>query len=254
MTFAVQYARSVIFIGQMYLALAVIATLGLPIAILGGRRGTLAVMHAYCHYVCWSAGWMVGLKTQVRGTPPSDDVLVAAKHHSFLDVLMIFGALPRGKYIMKKELKHLPFLGWYAWLSGCISVDRGKRGAAIKGMLEAVAKGKKDGGQLIIFAQGTRVAPGLKRPYKIGAALLYQELNQGCVPVAVNVGVFWPRRSMLRKPGVAVIEFLPRIPAGLSNQEFLDRLEDVIETASDRLMAEAGFVAPPNQEAEADQT
>ncbi|MDP2739880.1 MAG: lysophospholipid acyltransferase family protein [Pseudorhodobacter sp.] len=244
MRYALQYVRSVIFVAQMYLALALIATLGFPYALLGGRRTTLQVMHLFCHYACWSSGWIAGLKTEVRGTPPTDDVLVAAKHHSFLDILMIYGAMPRGKFIMKKELRFTPFVGWYAWLSGCIPVDRGKRGAAIKGMVEAVRKGKKDGGQLIIFAQGTRVAPGVKQPYKIGAALLYKELGQGCVPVAVNVGVFWPRRSMYRKPGVAVIEFLPQIPPGLSTQAFLERLEDTVETASDRLMAEAGFVAP----------
>lgn len=244
MSYALQYVRSVIFVCQMYLALALIATLGFPYAILGGRRTTLQVMHLFCNYACWSSGWIAGLKTEVRGTPPSGDVLVAAKHHSFLDILMIYGAVPRGKFIMKKELRFTPFIGWYAWLSGCVPVDRGKRGAAIKGMVEAVLKGKKDGGQLIIFAQGTRIAPGVKQPYKIGPAILYKELGQPCVPVAVNVGVFWPRRSMYRKPGVAVIEFLPPIPPGLDTQAFLARLEADVETASDRLMAEAGFVAP----------
>ncbi|WP_415183322.1 lysophospholipid acyltransferase family protein [Phaeovulum sp.] len=241
MKHALQYIRSYLFIGQMYLALALIATLGLPVAFLGGRRGTLAVMHFFCNWVCWSAGWIIGLKTEVRGTPPDDNVLVAAKHQSFLDIIMIFAAVPRGKYIMKKELKWTPFLGWYAWLSGCIPVDRAKRAAAIKPMLRAVRKNKAKGGQLIIFSQGTRVAPGVKQPYKIGTAMLYNELAQDCVPVATNVGAFWPRRSMLRKPGLAVIEFLPRIPAGLPNKEFMARLERDIETASDRLLVEAGF-------------
>lgn len=241
MRLALQYVRSAIFIGQMYLALALIATLGLPVALLGGRRGTLAVMHFFCSWVRWSAALLVGLRSEVRGTPPVDNVLVAAKHQSFLDIIMIFGALPRGKYIMKKELKWTPFLGWYAWLSGCVPVDRAKRGAAIRVMLKDVAKGHKKGGQLIIFSQGTRVAPGVKAPYKVGTAMLYRELQQDCVPVAVNVGVFWPRRSMLRKPGLAVIEFLPRIPAGLDMNTFMARLEEEVETASDRLMAEAGF-------------
>lgn len=241
MTLAFRYVRSYIFIGQMYLALALIATLGLPIAFLGGRRGTLAVMHFYCNWVCWSAGWIIGLKTEVRGTPPTNDVLVAAKHQSFLDIIMIYAAVPRGKYIMKKELKWTPFVGWYAWLSGCIPVDRARRAAAIKPMLAAVVKSKAKGGQLIIFSQGTRVAPGVKQPYKIGTAMLYKELQQDCVPVATNVGVFWPRRSMLRKPGLAVIEFLPAIPAGLSTQDFMTRLEGAIEPASDALMHEAGF-------------
>lgn len=240
MKLALQYARSVVFIGQMYLALALFATLGLPIALLGGRRGTLAVMHGYCRWVMWTAGWMVGLRCETRGTPPTGDVLVAAKHQSFLDILMIFAAVPRGRYIMKKELKYTPFIGWYAYLSGCIPVDRGKKGAAIRAMLQAVMADKA-GGQLIIFAQGTRVAPGVHAPYKVGAGVLYNEMQVDCVPVAVNVGVFWPRRGMLRKPGVAVVEFLPTIPAGIDTRSFMERLEEDIEVASDRLMIDAGF-------------
>ncbi len=246
---AIQYIRSLIFNIQMYVALAVIATLGLPIGIFGGRKGATWVAQQYCHWVCWTAGWMIGLKTEVRGEIPTDDVFIAAKHQSFLDILMIFGAVPAGLYIMKKELVWTPFVGWYGYLMGCIPVDRGKRGAAIKQMLSDLRSGKRSGGQIIIFAQGTRLAPGVKQKYKIGTGALYQELAQPCVPVAVNVGVFWPRQAVLRKPGVAVIEFLPRIEANKPVPEFMKEIEAVIEEHSDRLMAEAGFVAPQQSEA-----
>ena len=111
-------------------------------------------------------------------------------------------------------------------------------------MIEDVRAGH-DGGQLIIYPQGTRIAPGVKAPYKIGTAVLYEQLGQPCVPVATNVGVFWPKRGVYRKQGTAIFEFLDPIPPGLAKNEFLQRLEDMIETHSDTLNAEAGFHADP---------
>ncbi|MEZ5685523.1 MAG: lysophospholipid acyltransferase family protein [Paracoccaceae bacterium] len=241
----VQYLRSYLFVGQMYLMLAVFAVGGLPLAVLGGRTGGTWVARGFCFWVRFSARWLVGLRTEVRGEVPTGDVLVASKHQSFLDILLIFSALPRGRFIMKKELVWTPFVGWYAYFIGCIPVDRAKRGKAIKGMLSAAKNGRMQGGQLIIFAQGTRVAAGAKVPYKIGAGMLYKELGQTCVPVATNVGVFWPRRSMLRKPGLAVVEFLPPIEPGLKVNDFMETIAERIELASDALMAEAGLIVPP---------
>ncbi|MBE0453462.1 lysophospholipid acyltransferase family protein [Roseovarius autotrophicus] len=242
MRYAVQWLRSLIFVVQMYVMLAVIGIGFLPWAVLSAR-GARAACKSYCRWVCWTAGWMVGLKTEVRGTPPTGEVLIAAKHQSFLDILMIFGSVPAGKFIMKRELIWTPVVGQYGLRIGCVPVDRGKRGAAIRKMVTDVARGLARPGQLIIFAQGTRVAPGAVRPYKVGAAVLYEELGQTCVPVATNVGVFWPRRGIYRKPGVAVIEFLPEIAPGMDKASFLARLEAEVETASNRLMREAGFAA-----------
>jgi len=108
-------------------------------------------------------------------------------------------------------------------------------------MVADVKSGAHEPGQLIIFPQGTRVAVGKEMPYKIGTGVLYKETGQECVPVATNVGVFWRRHGIYRDPGVAVIEFLPRIQSGLSVEEFMPTLKDSIETASDRLAAEAGY-------------
>lgn len=241
MRLAYQWVMSVLFIVQMYLIMPVIAVIYLPWA-LASSAGALAACHAYCRWVLVSARLMVGLKSEIRGTPPQDAVLIAAKHQSFFDILMIFSAVPRGRFIMKRELVYAPILGQFALRIGCIPVDRGKRGAAIKKMLADVASGAQEGGQLIIFSQGTRVPPGEKRPYKVGTGALYKELGQDCVPVATNVGVLWPKRSLLRKPGLAVVEFLPRIPAGLPLPQMMAQLEDAVETRSDDLMREAGFV------------
>jgi 1-acyl-sn-glycerol-3-phosphate acyltransferase len=235
-----QYVLSFVFIVQMYVAMAVIGLLFLPWALVS-HRGAYAACHSYCVWVMWTARLLVGIRCEIRGTPPADPVLIAAKHQSFLDILMIFSAIPRGRFVMKKELMWTPILGQYARRIECIAVDRGKRGVAIKKMLADVKAGTQEGGQLIIYAQGTRVPPGEKRPYKIGTGAIYQDLGQDCVPVATNVGVFWPKRSMLRLPGVAVVDFLPRIPAGKPIPEFMADLERVVEARSDALMAEAGF-------------
>ena len=134
-----------------------------------------------------------------------------------------------------------PVLGQYAVRIGCIPVNRGKRSAAIKQMIADVSRGAIRPGQLIIYPQGTRVAPGVVAPYKIGTGAIYAALGQDCVPVATNVGLFWPKRGILRKPGLAVIEFLPPIAVGMDRAAFMERVETEVEAASDALMLEAGF-------------
>ena len=236
----IQYARSLFFNVQMYVAMAVMGLYWAPIAAMtpdGAHRG----VRAYCRYVRWSAAWMVGLRSQVRGTVPEGDVMIAAKHQSFFDIILLCSVLPAPKFIMKKELKYAPVLGWFAQRMGCVPVDRGKRGQAIAQMLADVERGRARPGQLIIYPQGTRVAPGVQLPYKTGSAVLYTQLQQTCVPVAVNVGVFWPRLGVLRKPGLAVIEFLDPIPPGLGKTDFVARLRDAVEGRSDALMDEAGW-------------
>ncbi len=240
MSYAIQWLRSLIFNGQMYLAMLVIGLIFLPAAIVS-RRGAIAGCHAYVKWIRWSASWMIGLKWDIRGEPPTDEVMVAAKHQSFMDVLAIYGAIPRGKFIMKAILKYAPIIGQFGLRIGCIPVDRGKRGQAIKKMLDDVKSGRALPGQLIIYPQGTRIAPGVKAKYKIGTGVLYRELGQPVVPVATNVGVFWPKRGIYRKPGTAVFEFLPRIEPGMEVDAFMARLEADIEGASDRLNKEAGF-------------
>lgn len=245
---ALQYVLSLIFIGQMYLAMAVLAIYWTPF-VLFRRDAAFDAVHAYTRWVRWSAAVLVGLKSEIRGEVPQDEILIASKHQSFFDIIMIVSVLPRPKFIMKKELLWAPILGWYARKIGCVPVDRGKRSQAMQKMVADVRAGTEQPGQLIIYPQGTRVAAGAQKPYKVGVGVLYGELGQDCVPAATNVGVFWPRHGILRKPGLAVVEFLPRIPAGKSVAEFMATIEPLIEGASDRLMTDAGFtLSSPSQE------
>lgn len=235
-----QYLRSLFFVGQMYLMMPILAIYFTPWAIVD-RRGASAGIRTYCRYVRWSASWMVGLKSEVRGPVPSGEVLIASKHQSFFDIILLCSVLPQPKFIMKSSLKRAPILGWYAMRIGCVPVDRGKRREAMQQMMAGVADGSQQAGQLIIYPQGTRVAPGTEMPYKAGVAVLYEETGQTCVPAATNVGVFWPRTGIFRKPGLAVVEFLDAVAPGLDGKVFMTTIETRIETASDKLMAEAGF-------------
>ena len=244
--YAIQWLRSLFFIAQMYLMMFVLALYYIPRTVFNNDYAFHGVT-AYCNWVRWTASWMVGLKSEIRGEVPTDEVLIASKHQSFFDIIMIVSAVPRPKFIMKAVLKYAPILGWFGLNIGCVPVERGKRGAAIKKMVEDVTAGKALPGQLIIIPQGTRVAAGAHLPYKVGAAVLQKETGQSVVPTATNVGVFWPRHGIYRKPGLAVLEFLPTIHpedvAGLETSEFTAKLEGIIEPASNRLMAEAGFDA-----------
>ncbi len=240
MRYGLQWIRSLIFTGQMYAMMAVLALFFTPWVLID-RTAAYRAVRTYCRWVRWTASWMIGLKTEIRGEVPTDEVLIASKHQSFLDIIMIVSVVPRPKFIMKSSLRWAPILGWYAIKIGCVPVDRGKRSEAIRKMVANVKSGVSLPGQLIIYPQGTRVAPGVQKPYKVGSAVLYRETGQDCIPAATNVGVFWPRIGIYRKPGTAVVEFLPKIAQGLDTDGFMAELEKVVEAASDRLMQEAGF-------------
>ena len=242
MSHAFQWIRSLLFVVIMYVALL---PWGLAFAIpaIFSRKAAIFCCRSYCWFIMWLAGWLIGLKCEVRGTPPQYACLIAAKHQSFLDVLMIYSAIPAGRFIMKDILKFAPIVGQFGLRVGCIPVKRGKRGSAIKKMVADVEAGRLFPGQLIIYSQGTRIAPGVKAPYKIGTGVLYKELGQDCVPVAANVGVFWPKRGIYRAPGVAVVDFMDPIKPGMELEPFMEQLEQSVEARSNALMREAGFTA-----------
>jgi 1-acyl-sn-glycerol-3-phosphate acyltransferase len=127
---AVQWVRSLIFNLQMYLVMAVMALAFAPLTFIS-RRWAFKAVHSYCHWVRWTAGWMVGLRSEIRGEVPDFEAIVASKHQSFFDIIMIVSAVPEPKFIMKKEILWTPIVGFYGRRLGCIPVDRGKRGQAI---------------------------------------------------------------------------------------------------------------------------
>ncbi|MEM9269125.1 MAG: lysophospholipid acyltransferase family protein [Pseudomonadota bacterium] len=236
--------RSILFDFLLYLSMVVMGIVLAPAAI-WSRDGAYWAMKLYCTWIFFLLRVLVGLRIDVRGTIPQEPVLVASKHQSFLDIMIHMHSLPRARFIMKDQLKWAPIIGVYGMRIGSTPVSRGKKGKAISAML-AAESGRGAEGQLVIYPQGTRTLPGQHLPYNIGAGALYTRMEQTCVPAATNVGVFWARRSWLRKPGLAVVEYLEPIAPGMGVEPFLAELETRIETASDALMAEAGYEKTPS--------
>jgi 1-acyl-sn-glycerol-3-phosphate acyltransferase len=188
----------------------------------------------------WLLRALCGIKVEFRGLAkrPAGALLVASKHQSFWETFALMLVFPDPAYILKRELIFIPFFGWYAWKARMIPVDRGKGSQALAAMTDYARVELARGRQIVIFPEGTRRAPGAEPRYKYGVVHLYAETGVPCVPVALNSGVFWPRRSFRRLPGTIRVEILDPIMPGLDKQVFFERLQQSIETATARLVAE----------------
>lgn len=232
------FIRSLAFDAIFYSTMAVFGIVLAPAALLS-RSLALRIVRIYLRCILSILGRVCGLRTEVRGAVPRGEVLVASKHQSFLDVLILQAVLDRPRFVMKKELRHAPVFGWYARRLGCIVIDRGAGRRALEGLVASARKLRGRLGQLVVYPQGTRVAPGARRPYRAGVAAVLAATDLACVPAATNAGVFWGRNSLLRKPGLAVVEFLPPLPPGLGQEAALRSIERDIEAATRRLEKEA---------------
>ncbi len=238
-------ARSLIFNLLFYVTTALFVVLGSPL-LFGPRRWAMAALATHGRFELWLLKAIVGIRLEVRGAEklPKGACLVASKHQSAWET---FGLIPLFRdpaLLMKRELFWIPFHGWFSRKFEMIPVDRDKGPAALRRMLREARKRVAGGREIVIFPEGTRRPPGAPPDYKTGVVLLYEALGVPCVPLALNSGVFWPRRSLIRRPGTIVVEFLDPIPPGLPKGEFLKRLMDAIETASARLLAEANAQEP----------
>ncbi|MEM7269747.1 MAG: lysophospholipid acyltransferase family protein [Pseudomonadota bacterium] len=233
-----RFFRSLLFQIWMYGLMALLGILFFPLAA-WSREGAYWAIRRYISAVFWGLRNLCGLTYEIRGEPPKGEALIACKHQSFLDILIVMRAVPAAKFVMKRSLVYAPILGFYALRIGASPVTRGKGSESLSDMMKGVEGKRTARGQLVIYPQGTRVAPDVKAPYKAGAHAIYQAYDLPCHPAAVNTGLFWPRMGVTRKAGIAVLEFLPPLPAGLDQGEFMERLEVLVEPASDRLAAEA---------------
>jgi 1-acyl-sn-glycerol-3-phosphate acyltransferase len=231
--------RSLLFNLLFYVTTALYVVLGSPL-LFAPRSWAMAALANHAHFELFLLRHIVGLKLEVRGHDklPRTACLVASKHQSAWETFALIPLFRDPALLMKRELFWIPFHGWFSKKFEMIPVDRDKGPAALRAMLRETRKRVVDGREIIIFPEGTRRPPGAPPDYKTGVVLLYEALGIPCVPVALNSGLFWPRRSLLRRPGTIVVEFLDPIPPGLPKSEFLSRLIESIETASNRLLAE----------------
>ena len=229
--------RSIVFNIAFYLVLFVYLIAAMP-TLLMPRAALLWMMKNWSAVNLWMLSVICGLDCEFKGVEkiPPGAAIVASKHQSLWETFALIAILKDPAYILKRELIWIPFFGWCAWKAGMIPVDRGKRSQALAAMTERAAEETAKGRQIIIFPEGTRRAPGAEPKYKFGVAYLYNELGIPCVPVALNSGLFWPRRSFMRYPGVVRVEFLDPIPPGLDRQTFFDTLQRDLEAATAKLV------------------
>jgi len=186
---------------------------------------------------------VAGLRIEIRGLNniPKSGCIIAMKHQSSLETILLLDYFQDPAFVLKRELMWIPFFGWFAnKVARVIPVKRNQRApkAALK-MLNRVRQAINMGRQVVIFPEGTRRPVGSKPLYKRGIGYLYKRIGSPVIPVALNTGLFWPRQTLKRYPGKAVIEFLPAIPPGLQTGNFQEILVKSIEDVSNKLAVEA---------------
>ena len=228
------FIRSVLFNLWFAAATAVLTILYLPVMLLP-RRAMVRASQFWSITVLWGLKVFAGLRYEVRGAIPSGGVLVAAKHMSMWETLVLYLLLDDAVVILKRELFSIPFYGWYVKKAGMIGVNRKGGASSLRKMTVEARSAIASGRTLLIFPEGTRKNVGAPPDYKPGVAGIYAALDIACIPAAMNSGAYWT--GFVKKPGTIVLEFLPAIPPGLPRAEFMRQLQTSIETATDRLLA-----------------
>lgn len=234
------FLRSLLFNVAFFVWTTVVILSGAPTLIL--PKGALwAVGLFWIAGVLWLLKVIVGIRVDVRGREhlPDGACIVASKHQSALETLVLTAMLNRPAFVLKHELIWIPVFGWYLNKLKMVDIDRSKGGGAIAGMVERAKKVAATGRPIIIFPEGTRRAPGAPPRYRRGSMALYAALDLPLVPVALNSGLFWARRSFIKRPGTVVIEVQPPIPPGRPAEQAQRQLQNAIEQATDKLLAAA---------------
>jgi len=230
--------RSTLFVVLFYLWSAAFAFPMLALLVCP-RRWTMTAFRLWSSGIFWMLRVCCDIRVEVRGREhiPVGRALIAAKHQCMFDVFAQLAWLTDACFVMRKELVRIPFFGLYARKAGMIVVDREGGSSALRKLVRDARARLVDPRELVIFPEGHRGEPGHAGDYQPGVAGLYRDLGLATHPVATNSGVHWPAHGFLRRPGVIVFEFLPPIPPGLKRGEYMRRLEDEIETASNALLS-----------------
>jgi len=231
------FLRSLIYNVLFYVWLVALILIALPTFLLP-RAALLVVVRFWARSSIWLLRVVCGTRVEYRGVEriPAGPLIVASKHQSMWETFALTQFFDQPLYILKRELMWIPFFGWYLRKAGMIGIDRASGGKSLLEMVRRARDAVKGGRQLIIFPEGTRTAVDAPPHYKNGVGLIYAGCNAPCIPVALNSGLFWPRRNFMRYPGTLVVEFLDPLPAGLPREEFNTRVGAAIEQASRRLI------------------
>ncbi|MXQ11315.1 1-acyl-sn-glycerol-3-phosphate acyltransferase [Microvirga makkahensis] len=233
------FVRSFLFNVAFYANLVLWLIILIP-AFLVPRRVFIALVKVWARSSLWLLRVIAGTRVEIRGVGriPAGGALVAAKHQSFWETFALVTIFDDPTFILKRELMWIPFFGWYLRKARCVPVNRRAGSQALVQMTARAREEAQHGRQIIIFPEGTRRPPGAPAAYKYGVAHLYQNLGFPCIPVALNSGLYWPRRQFIRRPGTIRVEILDPIAPGLKREEFFQSMQDAIEESSGRLLAE----------------
>jgi 1-acyl-sn-glycerol-3-phosphate acyltransferase len=198
---------------------------------------SLASRHAfiggYVRFILWWLRFTCGLRHEIRGLDniPPDTCIVFSKHQSTWETFALQVIFPHQIWVAKRELLWVPFFGWALALMKPIALNRGSGRAAVEQLVKQGKQRLDEGLWVILFPEGTRVAPGKKGRYKIGGAVLAEQSGYPVIPVAHNAGEFWPRRSFIKRPGTIQVRIGPPIPSkGKSAQQLMQEASAWIES------------------------
>lgn len=232
--------RSYAYLACLVLSTAIIGVLGIPF--FANRSAARWIAGIWVKTNLLAARWLCGIKTEIRGRENilPGPAIIAAKHQSMWETLVLYDQLPGVRFVLKKELARIPMFGWWCKAVGFIFVDREAGASALRTMLaDAKAALAEGASYIVIFPEGTRVAPGESAPYQPGVAALAKSLKLPVLQAAHNSGTYWLTPGPAKLPGTIVLEFLPPLEAGLPREEVTARLESGIEEAVARLEAAA---------------
>ena len=242
--------RALAFYTAFFGLTALFGAAGLPL-LLAPRRWVMRFGRVWARCVLALLRTIIGLDGEIRGLEhiPSGPSIIAMKHQSAWDTLILPLILDDFAVVLKRELLFVPFYGWYAARAGSIAIDRRGGAGALRHMVRAARRAAAAGRPVVIFPEGTRTAPGQRLIYQPGVAALYQALGLPVVPAAVNSGLFWGRRSFVKRPGRITLAFLEPIPPGLPRRRLMRELEGRIEAGTAALEREgsASYRAGGNQ-------
>jgi 1-acyl-sn-glycerol-3-phosphate acyltransferase len=233
--------RAVLLNIALYASLVVLMIVVFPTLFMP-RPAIRAVVRWWGRYFVGLCRVVGGIGLEVRGATQfhGGPLLVAAKHQSIWETFALIGLFDDPCFILKRELTFIPLFGWYALKARMLPVDR-RGGGSVLSRLNARAREevRNDAGrQILFFPEGTRRPAGAPPAYRQGVSHVYESLGVPCLPVALNSGLYWPRRSLALRKGTILVQILEPIPAGLPKDVFFPRLQEAIETASDALYRE----------------
>jgi 1-acyl-sn-glycerol-3-phosphate acyltransferase len=231
--------RSILFNILFYLNVVLHLLIASP-AMAMSPQAVVGVAKQWGRVNLWLLRRICGLEVEWRGLEkiPPGGLIVASKHQSAWETFALLTILEDPIYVLKRELMWIPVFGWCMHRAGMIPVDRAAGRAALGAMTARVRDALGDRRQIIIFPEGTRRPAGAAPQYKFGVAFLYSDCDAPCVPIALNSGLYWPRRRFLRFPGKVRVEVLDPILPGLDRKAFFTELEQKLEAATARLIDE----------------